>query len=141
MREKLYIEIDNPEFEKACETHDPCDCQGVCSFDWPDETIQCELPSRYEVCSRCDGEGKTYLGHMESYAFTAEDFDREGPGFREDYISGKYDRECPQCQGRRVELVANVDAMSEELSKLYFRKLQADADFERLCAAERRYGC
>ena len=51
------------------------------------------------VCPMCDGSGTQTL-HGE--AFTASDFDEQGPEFFEDYMGGTYDHPCDHCKGRRV---------------------------------------
>lgn len=55
--------------------------------------------SKYEVCPHCRGEGKSssYLG-----SFTQDEMDEMGDEFLEEYMAGRYDRPCPECDGRRV---------------------------------------
>ena len=104
------------------------------------------IPAQWEVCSDCHGKGTTYLGwtSAEQPALTREDFDREGPDFMEEYVSGYYDRACPSCKGRTTVLVVDWDAFEAtdpELSKKYQRDLEDEAAYQREVAMERRYGC
>lgn len=60
------------------------------------------LPGGWAICPDCNGHGgsSAYLG-----AFTREDMD-EDPEFFEDYMAGRYDRPCPNCNGGKVWIVA-----------------------------------
>lgn len=112
--------------------------------DGVEETLT--IPAKWEVCSDCEGKGSTYLGwtSREQPAFTHEDFEQEGPDFREDYMAGKYDRQCPTCQGRTTVLVPNLDLEKdpkhERAFKLYLEKEKSDREYQRECEAERRMG-
>ena len=110
------------------------------------EEFEAELPTKWEICGDCRGEGKTYLGWRakDQPAFTAEDFDREGPDFREDYFSGRYDKDCPACSGTGKVLEVDEAACkaSGKYSEfvLYEQIQQSDREYERDCELERCYG-
>jgi RecJ-like exonuclease len=63
--------------------------------DGENEPVEVQLPARWEICDRCNGEGKSsaHLG-----AFTGDQM-REDPDFAEDYMNGMYDKSCHVCSG------------------------------------------
>lgn len=76
------------------------------------ETIT--LPYKWHICGSCRGDGKSsaYLG-----AFTAEDM-REDPDFAEEYMAGRYDRTCEECNGAgKVALVDRRGCKPELLAE------------------------
>lgn len=105
-----------------------------------------KLPAKWVVCGDCEGKGKTYLGWTSSQqpAFSQEDFEQEGPDFREDYMSGAYDRDCPTCAGRTTVLVPDESREKDEKHKrafeLYRAKEKSEREYQAECAAERRAG-
>ncbi len=62
-----------------------------------------KVPAHYIVCEKCEGRGTTteHLG-----VFFQDDID-EDPDFFDDYLSGKFDRPCPRCKGKRVTAASN----------------------------------
>lgn len=110
-----------------------------------DDEIALELPAEYEVCDCCRGRGTTYLGWhaSEQPAFTAEDFYEEGPDFQEDYMSGQYDRACPECKGRTTTLNISWDKLNKKdpLVEAYLDYLEEESYYQAQCEAERRMGC
>lgn len=58
-------------------------------------TENLNLPTQWEICSGCKGEGKSsaYLG-----SFSSDDMN-EDPEFYHDYMSGMFDRSCTLCHG------------------------------------------
>ncbi len=96
-----------------------------------------QLPHRWEICATCQGEGKSsaYLG-----AYTADEMAEQGPDFREDFISGAYDRQCDPCEGSGKVAVVDARRCPPALLAQY-REQQADlADMEADMAAERARG-
>ena len=110
-----------------------------------DETagLMVEIPAKYEVCSRCGGEGKHVNPAIDGNGLSREDFDAD-PDFEEGYLSGRYDVRCEECGGERVTLVPDeatckAQGFMTELRQYYQnqRDLGAiDAEME----AERRMG-
>lgn len=87
-----------------------------------------ELPAKYEVCSRCSGEGSHVNPSIDGHGISAEEWDRDWDDesrddeSRETYMNGGYDVTCETCKGLRVELVIDEDAIergSDELKKLF----------------------
>jgi hypothetical protein len=110
-----------------------------------DQEVVLELPASRQVCSCCRGTGTTYLGwhDYEQPAFTQEDFDYEGPDFQEDYMTGRYDRQCPECKGKNVVLEIDWDTLDEKdpMIKAYMDHLEQEHYYDAEREAERRMGC
>lgn len=103
------------------------------------------LPSKREVCSRCDGEGSHLTPSIGEHAYSQEEFEESfsTDEEKEDYFKrgGIYDVACEVCDGENVEDVVDEEHCDPVLLKAY-HKQQADeySDYmER--AAERRMGC
>lgn len=105
-----------------------------------DEGEEVVLPSRYEVCERCQGKG-VHDHPAFSNGITAEDWN--GPDWdddsRESYLHGDYDVPCSVCDGKRVVLVPDEDAMSAEQKALWAAHEQAMYELRRDEASERRW--
>lgn len=105
--------------------------------------IEVELPAKYEVCSRCNGEGKHTNPAIDGNGISQEQFD-EDPDFAEAYFSGRYDVACEVCGGKRVELVVDAaeckrQGLDKEL-KDYYQHRREIRSVEREMEAERRMG-
>jgi hypothetical protein len=105
--------------------------------------IEVELPAKYEVCSRCDGEGKHVNPAIDGNGISREDFDAD-PDFEEAYFQGRYDVRCEVCRGERVELVVDAaeckrQGLEKEL-KDYYRHRREINEVDRMMEAERRMG-
>lgn len=112
-----------------------------------DDEIEVDFPAKWSVCPCCNGEGKTAFGHHNSnaIAWTQSEWEQEDWDFREDYMSGAYDRQCPECKGRTtiLELDEKQIKKSKKLSyylEKYQEQLQANAEIDAIYAAERRAG-
>lgn len=111
------------------------------------EEIVAQLPAKYEVCYRCDGGGTHVNPNIDGHGISAEewhnDWDEEE---RELYMAGAYDVSCEECNGKRVLLVVDEDAIehaSQEVKdafESYQHQARCDAEYEAECAMERRYG-
>lgn len=77
------------------------------------------IPTIYEVCPTCHGEGRHTNPAIDGHGLTREDFDEQGPEFFEDYMSGVYDVNCAECGGKRVVLVPDKENADPELLKEY----------------------
>jgi DnaJ-class molecular chaperone len=65
------------------------------------------LPSKFEVCPRCQGSGK-HDHPAFANGFSQEDM-AEDPDFAEEYRGGRYDVTCERCKGKRVIAVPDED--------------------------------
>jgi RecJ-like exonuclease len=101
-----------------------------------DEGLEIELPTRWEICDMCRGEGKesAYLG-----AFTSEDF-AEDYEFFEDYMAGRYDRTCEACRGTGKVKVVDEDRCEQRLLEMYWEQERAIAECDQMSYLERMMG-
>jgi hypothetical protein len=100
-----------------------------------------QIPTEKEVCGMCRGEGKSsaYLGSFTQSELT-EDFE-----FRENYMSGFYDKQCTTCHGLRV-----VDVLVDYEEPIYGftpeevaavnQHIDDECEYRAQCEAERRMG-
>jgi hypothetical protein len=102
-----------------------------------DDGSEIELPTRWEICAACRGEGKSsaYLG-----AYTSSEMDEAGPEFMDEYMRGAYDRPCISCDGLGRHKVADGTRMTKEQRAAYRFQCQADREIEAIHRAERRMG-
>jgi hypothetical protein len=98
------------------------------------------LPTKWEVCSACGGEGEHVAPGIDSSGLTASDFE-EDPDFAEDYAGGHYDVTCQTCHGRSTVRIVDVNALSPEIRAEYQAQCDADRQYEAECMAELRAGC
>lgn len=96
------------------------------------------LPYRFEICSICEGHGRSsaYLG-----AFTADEMAQQGPDFHDDYMAGRYDRACEPCDGTGKVMVADHSRMTAAQREAWELECQLEAEDEAEREAERRMGC
>ena len=89
------------------------------------------IPFEYVVCPLCDGKGKHVNPSIDCNGISGEQF-REDPDFAEEYFSGVYDIPCNLCKGERV-VPSTTDKRVVEWQR-------EEAEFQAMCAAERRMG-
>lgn len=99
-----------------------------------DDGSEIELPSKWVICSCCDGHGKSsaYLG-----AFTRDDLDDEGIDFQEDYFAGRYDRACDDCGGTGKVLIADYERMTPDQRAAYDDQCRIDREDRETTRMER----
>lgn len=81
-------------------------------FDEDGDEYEADVPTCFEVCPTCDGEGKHVNPSIDAHGISAEEFD-EDPDFLEAYTSGAYDVPCYQCSGLRVVKVVDFDRLDK----------------------------
>lgn len=89
---------------------------------WREERI----PAKYEICERCDGEGKHTNPAIDGRGLSREDFDELGEEFEEDYFAGRYDIRCEECKGERVVLVPDRERADPESLKKWDEQQEED---------------
>lgn len=113
------------------------------------------LPAKYEVCESCRGEGKHVNPAIDGNGLSQEDFDQD-PDFEEAYFSGVYDIQCLECKGARVVAKLDYEAMNDRGRRWYLgyrmgksrgrivkrihEMWEDQAEYDRMCEMERRYG-
>ena len=103
------------------------------------------IPSKYEVCDTCRGNGTHVHPDIDGNGISMEEWN--GPDWdddeRESYMSGRYDVVCRECRGERVILVPDWDYLKDHNPKLadeYGDYLDEEASYQRLCRMEREMG-
>lgn len=93
--------------------------------------------SEWRICDECGGEGRSsaYLG-----AFTAEDMDREGDEFFENYMAGRYDRTCEPCDGTGKVLALRVESVPSDVRAAVEQREAEELAYRREQEMERRMG-
>lgn len=85
-----------------------------------DGETKISVPGKFVVCEECDGTGTALIEGLRGVAFSAEEMD-EDPDFRENYMSGAYDTDCPTCRGLRVVMVPDKFRMTKRQRLLWDR--------------------
>ena len=104
------------------------------------DLVELVLPTKFEVCPRCRGTGSHVNPAIDGNGLTAEDFEREGDQFREDYMAGVYDVACYQCKGKRVVAVPDWERLTEAEKILWKKHVEEEADDLAMIQAEIRAG-
>lgn len=106
-----------------------------------DDEIVHELPATFEVCPRCRGAGSHVNPAIDGHGITMDEWENEwSPDEQDTYLSGGYDVTCYECKGLRVVKVVDEAACDPQLLKAYHRHLREEAEYQRMCEMERRYG-
>ena len=110
----VVIEIEDPETGELCEV---------------------ELPTVWQICNVCNGEGRHVNPSIDAGGLTQEDF-AEDPDFLEDYMSGMYDVSCNACGGSGKVKVPDYDKLTDEQREALEAEQRADAEYEAMRRAE-----
>lgn len=98
-----------------------------------------DLPTKWEVCHICNGEGKHVNPAIDAGGLSAEDF-AEDPDLAENYFSGAYDVPCNGCGGMRVQKVVDEVKCDPALLEEYYRQEQENRDIDLAAANELMMG-
>lgn len=90
----------------------------------PETDEMVPVPVKWEICSCCQGHGKSsaYLG-----AYTSDDMDDMDDDFIQDYIDGRYDRRCDECEGSGKVEAADVARMPPDMLTAWRDQEREDA--------------
>lgn len=103
--------------------------------------VEFTFPSKNEVCGRCDGDG---VHDPEDWnGFTQSEWSECEPEFRADYMDGRFDVRCTECDGNRVVPIIDesiLSAAQQKVLELYEKELEADWEYDRIAEQERRMG-
>ncbi len=104
------------------------------------------LPSKNEVCERCEGHGTHLNPSIGNHAYTAEEFqDSFDDEQQEQYFrrGGIYDVKCEECGGRNVVQVVDREATMTEEQKAhlvaYDAHMEEEERYRIQAQAERRW--
>lgn len=106
------------------------------------EDIEFSLPKEWEVCGRCEGEGK-HDPECFSDGWTQSEWEQEDHSFQSAYFEGQYDVECTECGGMRVTPEVKEKHLNDGqkfLLNLYYEDLNDQAYDNDIAAQERRMG-
>src|SRR2546429_2611843 len=104
------------------------------------DSTEYELPTRMQVCPRCQGHGSHTNPSIDGNGITADEMAELGDDFRDDYMSGAYDVTCETCGGANVIPVVDTDRCEPALLEAYRAAEREEYDYQATCAAERRMG-
>ena len=112
------------------------------------DEYEIDLPTRFEVCSRCEGHGTHLTPSIGEHAYTREEFEEAffEDDEREAYFTrgGRYDVQCEECRGARVVAVIDCDRCTTDEQKHALEDLdraEREAYYcDREQEAERRFG-
>jgi RecJ-like exonuclease len=94
------------------------------------EEISVDLPTTMEVCSECEGHGFVLCDGMRRAAYTTEEFEETfDDEERAEYFKrgGRYDVSCPDCGGKNVVPVVDVDHLTDE-QRVHWTELERQAE-------------
>jgi hypothetical protein len=95
-----------------------------------------EYSGTWQICSMCQGSGSVVNPSIDAGGIT-NFYDWEEDE-QEAYFSGQYDICCPSCRGSGKNLVPNFPAKIQNLVTEFDTE---EADYARLVASERMFGC
>jgi hypothetical protein len=104
-----------------------------------DDGTETEIPSKFEVCWRCEGQGSHVNPAIDGNGISPEEF-AEDPDFAEAYLAGHYDVRCETCHGERVTLEPDYDQMSPDLAEQVEEYYALQAELRRDREHQQRYG-
>jgi DnaJ-class molecular chaperone len=119
-RGKLTIEIEDPE---------------------TGDNVEIELPAAWEICHRCDGDGKhdhpAFSNGITSDEWNGPDWDDES---RESYLRGAYDVQCSVCNGSGKILVVDEDKLTPAQRDTWEKHLRSEAASRAEQRSNERFG-
>lgn len=108
------------------------------------EERELELPAKWEICSRCDGNGTHVNPNVDGHGITSEEWANEwAEEEKEAYLEGRYDVRCNDCSGSGKRLILDEDAAKQKdpaILQLYFQQLREEAEYQQMCEMERKMG-
>ena len=104
-----------------------------------DEQINpCSVREEWVICALCRGSG----GHSNRFgAYSAQEWDEHDDEFRDNYISGRYDEHCQDCDGTGKVLMLDESELSDEARDYLNDHLQNEYETYAMEQAERKAGC
>ena len=106
------------------------------------ENRRIEIRVKLEVCITCRGRGVIVNPSIDGNGLSREDFEQD-PDFMEEYMSGVYDIQCPECHGRNVSPEVPYDPKWENMSpqqRFFWNWVKEEAQHAAEVAGEQRRG-
>lgn len=106
-----------------------------------DTGLELHLPTQWEICPTCDGEGQ-HSRAVDGNGITASEWN--GPEWDEDsralYLSGGYDQRCDECHGDGKIAVVDESRLTPDQLEWWTRWIESERQYHAIRAAERRMG-
>lgn len=103
-----------------------------------DDGSEQQLPTHWEICDNCRGDGQLPL---QGIVITADDWADWDDDDRHEYMHGTaYNSNCVECGGSGKIRVVDEDQLDEDTLAEWHRQLDEIADMRAMEAAERRMG-
>ena len=103
------------------------------------DDIEVEIPTKFEMCQRCEGRGSHVNPAIDGHGISPEEF-RDDPDFEEAYFRGDYDVPCHECKGLRVVMIPDRAKLTKEERAAWYQQAQELAEMYAEEEAERRAG-
>jgi predicted methyltransferase len=97
-----------------------------------------KLPSGWAICCTCRGNGRHSIGMG---SFTSSELAEQGQDWVEDYMAGRFDSSCEDCEGTGKVLEVDRDRCRPDLLEAWDQEAEEEAEFQSICEHERRMGC
>lgn len=99
-----------------------------------------DLPSIFQLCPRCKGEGSHVNPAIDGNGITTDEMDDLGVDFQDDYMAGVYDVACHRCNGKRVIEVIDRDRCDPDDLRRYDENQQELNDMRAMERMEKLLG-
>lgn len=99
-------------------------------------------PARWEICSRCSGDGHHSNPAIDGNGITSSEWGEWDPEERDDYMSGRYDVSCEECRSSGKVVVVDEVAFKEACPEDYaaWKKSSADdEEYQEMCDSEAKW--
>ncbi len=93
-----------------------------------DDDDSVEAPARWEICSRCEGEGHHSNPAIDGNGITSSEWDEWDEEDRATYMSGGYDITCENCSGHGKVLVVDGEAFLAKNPEAFARWVKREDD-------------
>lgn len=97
------------------------------------------LPGKPAVCRTCRGKGHRVHPDVDGNGLTAEDFAQD-PDFAEDYMAGRFDITCSECNGNKIIIQVDRNMAKPEDLAIWEDYLSCMAEAQAEYEAEVRMG-
>ena len=90
------------------------------------------------MCDLCSGKGTHVNPSIDAHGISRDEFD-DDPDFEEAYMEGAFDVNCYRCNGLRLEPVADLQSLPEDLRKKVEDHINAQNEPDYDAMSEARY--
>lgn len=104
---------------------------------WDLEGEVVKIPAIWIICDDCYGEGTRVNPNIDGNGISGSDPVWDDDDFREDYLSGRYDVACSECDGNGKVLVPDDELLTEEQQIMVQHHYGEMRMLNSLCKSER----